>query len=309
MAKQQSHDWFNVYYSQNKEDLILKAFFPTIQDGFYVDVGAHDPKLFSVTKRFYDDGWSGINIEPQEKFYNQLVKARPRDINLQIALSASDGTLEFREYRAATGLSTLSQSMKETYPSDETFKNVTANYREYPVQTRTLSSVLNQYAKGKTIHFLKIDVEGFEKEVIAGNDWTVYRPLILCIESNHIVDDWRAPLKEYKYKEIFFDGLNRYYAPAEKYDELLRTFDYARTVLSKIPVSAVPFEMFDKVIRRQDREIHKLYKIIEAQNQHIKQQEARYPRSRLMDELGRMKNKILKPASVKGRAVKRKKQQ
>ena len=32
--------------------------------GFYVDVGAMDPVIDSVTKVYYEHGWHGIDIEP-----------------------------------------------------------------------------------------------------------------------------------------------------------------------------------------------------------------------------------------------------
>ena len=43
-----------VSYSQNREDIILSAFFGNIDKGFYVDVGAFYPDIDSVTKYFYD---------------------------------------------------------------------------------------------------------------------------------------------------------------------------------------------------------------------------------------------------------------
>ena len=50
-----------IYCSQNREDLILEAFFIGEKKGFYVDVGAYDPDYDSVTKLFYLKGWNGIN--------------------------------------------------------------------------------------------------------------------------------------------------------------------------------------------------------------------------------------------------------
>jgi hypothetical protein len=54
-----------VSYAQNREDILLRAFFDPKEVGFYVDVGAYDPDDDSVTRLFYDRGWRGINIEPQ----------------------------------------------------------------------------------------------------------------------------------------------------------------------------------------------------------------------------------------------------
>ena len=47
--------------------------------GFYVDVGAADPEELSVTRAFYERGWSGINVEPRDEYFEKLILARPRD--------------------------------------------------------------------------------------------------------------------------------------------------------------------------------------------------------------------------------------
>ena len=69
-------------FSQFREDVILYHIFQGIQNGFYVDIGAHHPTLISDTKIFYEMGWSGINIEPLEDGCRELKKQRVRDINL-----------------------------------------------------------------------------------------------------------------------------------------------------------------------------------------------------------------------------------
>lgn len=277
--KNSYRDWFNVYYGQNREDLILRSFFPDTSNGFYVDVGAQDPERFSVTKLFYDQGWRGINIEPQEKFYKQLVKKRPEDINLQQVVGRESGTLKFREYKDATGLSTVSDAMKAEYEGeDKRLSSVTEHYRDYEVKALPLKDILGMYAKNKTIHFLKIDVEGFEKEVIEGNDWSRYRPRVLCIESNHVKDDWTGILEKNSYREFMFDGLNRYYIAEEVYDDLSSSFDYAATALGRVPVNSIPFNLLTRDLRRYSRELVKLNDIVKRQDELIKLQQAKLDR-------------------------------
>lgn len=54
-------------FSQSGEDLYLDSVFSNlgINQGFYVDVGAMHPYLFSNTARFAALGWKGVCIEPQ----------------------------------------------------------------------------------------------------------------------------------------------------------------------------------------------------------------------------------------------------
>jgi hypothetical protein len=42
-----------ISYAQNHEDVLLERCFGTQQSGFYVDVGAWEPVLHSVTQHFY----------------------------------------------------------------------------------------------------------------------------------------------------------------------------------------------------------------------------------------------------------------
>ena len=102
-----------ISYAQNFEDVILHRVFGDRRSGFYVDLGAMDPVHDSVTKAFYDAGWWGINIEPNQHFYKRLVAERNRDINLNVAVG---DVQEIRRFYTFTdsGLSTFSPELKST---------------------------------------------------------------------------------------------------------------------------------------------------------------------------------------------------
>src|SRR5215467_10065878 len=99
-------------YAQNREDVILARAFRGAA-GFYVDVGAAHPVNHSVTKWFYDLGWSGINIEPQAHFFSLIMRDRPRDINLNVAASDSAGECTFYEVTDSLGTSTVSPTLAD----------------------------------------------------------------------------------------------------------------------------------------------------------------------------------------------------
>jgi len=79
-------------YARNCEDVLLNRVFGGVTDGFYVDIGAGHPSEGSVTKWFYDRGWSGINIEPGDLFA-ELCDARPRDVTLRMVADDLAGLL------------------------------------------------------------------------------------------------------------------------------------------------------------------------------------------------------------------------
>ena len=103
-----------VSYAQNHEDILLGRVFPG-PEGFYLDVGANHPTFHSVTKLFYDRGWSGINVEPSPLVFDRLVADRPRDRNLNVGLSDRDATLTFYETNVYHGWSTFREELAAHY--------------------------------------------------------------------------------------------------------------------------------------------------------------------------------------------------
>jgi len=225
---------FRISYAQNREDFLIAAFFPDVAVGHYVDVGASDPSQYSVTKLFYDQGWNGINIEPIPELADALRSERPRDLTLQVALGAEAGSVTFRQYSGA-GLSTYNTDIMAKHAAAETPE--AADFVEYPTEVVTLSTVLREHPLPH-LHFLKIDVEGSEFDVLAGNDWGSFRPELLCIETDHVVRDWTPLLAEAGYSKVFHDGLNAYFLASEA-QHRAELFRYPQAVLSA-PVIVTP---------------------------------------------------------------------
>lgn len=169
-------------YSQFGEDLILKGLMERDQidlskKGFYLDVGAHHPTRFSNTKLFYDLGWSGINIEPNEGIKNLFDKTRPRDKTLEIGLSKKCGSQKFFLYNE-TALNSFNNRDSEL--SDTPYISSGSKV----IETSRMEVVLNDF-HGESLpepNFLDIDVEGLEMEVLEGNDWDKFKFNYILIE-------------------------------------------------------------------------------------------------------------------------------
>ena len=211
-----------ISYAQNFEDVVLDRVFKNVRLGNYIDVGAYDPVEDSVTKTFYDRGWSGINVEPVKTLYQKLVHQRPRDQNMNVAVGRHAGQIEFHEW-VGTGLSSVIPSAHEQLLWQKGFQKETSI---------VLMTTLEEIAKtlgGKEVDFLKIDVEGAEREVLLGANWTTFRPRVIVIEAIRFQPEsdilhppqpswpeWEPILLQNHYTFALFDGLNRFYHRAEE---------------------------------------------------------------------------------------------
>ena len=199
-----------ISYAQNHEDIVLaRVFRPWERKGFWVDIGAGDPIEDSVTALFSSYGWRGLNVEPMSLEYERLVKERPADINLQVAVSNHEGTATLYcgppENR---GMSTMDETRGETYLRD--------GFTKIEVPLTTMALLSKKYLT-QPVDFLKIDVEGLERSVLEGMDWTTLRPTVIVMEAtlpgtrtpSH--GEWEDLLVANGYESVLFDGLNRYY--------------------------------------------------------------------------------------------------
>ena len=164
---------------------MLARVFAGCHSGFYVDVGAADPVNLSVTKWFYDLGWSGLNIEPNKQLFDRLVANRPRDINLDCGVGATASEAQFFEPDVGE-LSSFDPRVHETAQS----RGTRGSTRTVPVVP--LTDLLKLHCPGQAIDFLKIDVEGWEVEVLKGLDLRAFRPIVILIEAT-VVDRRQRP--------------------------------------------------------------------------------------------------------------------
>lgn len=217
-----------ISYAQNFEDIMLWRALKHIKNGFYIDVGAWSSDIDSVTRAFYENGWNGINIEPNPEFFQQYLVRRSEDINLQIAVSNEIGTTEIY-FVSNPGLSSLDKSIAEGHSA--------LGWITIPAQVTvtTITEICKQHAPDREIHFLKVDIEGFEKQALLGNNWEKYRPWILVIEATLPMSqvenyhEWEPILFNANYIFAYADGLNRFYI-AHEHQELLPSFQYPPNV-------------------------------------------------------------------------------
>jgi FkbM family methyltransferase len=212
-----------ISYAQNFEDVMLWRALKHVPNGFYIDVGANDPTIDSVTKLFYENGWNGINVEPLPEHIAALERDRPRDVNLQKAVGASCSTIDLWVCDVR-GWATVDKDVVNEHIAQGHLGSYV------PVAMLTLNEICEAHAP-HDIHFLKIDVEGFEYDVLRGLNFKRFRPWIVVSEATRpntteeVHQGWESLLLEADYLFVYADGLNRFYLASEHAD-LEKSFKY-----------------------------------------------------------------------------------
>jgi FkbM family methyltransferase len=185
------------------DQILYERYFKDQKTGFFIEAGANDGLFLSNCKVFDDIGWSGINIEPSFELFSKLIVNRPKNLNLNIALSNKSGSLYF-EYITFDngGFSRLSDSKQESV--DKTFHLKVNN--KYKVISRTYKEIIELY-QIKEVDLFVLDVENHELEVIDGMVGGVW-PKYFCVEYGHVgLDKLKDKLKD-NYNFDWYDAQN-----------------------------------------------------------------------------------------------------
>jgi FkbM family methyltransferase len=208
-------------YTQNMEDTHLWLAFGGRRNGTYVDIGAGHPIADNVSFFFYERGWQGVAVEPQQKLIELYARLRPRDAAVAALIGTQGGEADFHVFEAFHGLSTTNMKHAEAATA------LGAGYRTVKVPMITLAELCRKHGL-REIDFLKVDVEGAEADVLKSGDWTVFRPKVVVVEAiapgSNLPswESWEPFLLARGYRFMLFDTLNRFYVAEEAKDVAAR---------------------------------------------------------------------------------------
>lgn len=222
-----------VAHSQNLEDALLWRALGHIPNGRYLDVGAQDPVVASVSLVFYEAGWRGVNVEPIPFYASRFRAARPDDVVIEAAVTDAAGPVTMYELR-------------DTWRSMDD-KGIAADHRKigYTSHALTVPSIrldeLLDMAEGD-IHWLKIDVEGMEANVLRSWGESPVRPWVLVIEAIHPGSQeathqlWIDEVLRRDYREVLFDGSSRFFVH-HMHDALVKWFSNPPNLFDEFAVT------------------------------------------------------------------------
>ncbi|RAN37915.1 FkbM family methyltransferase [Hyphomonas sp. GM-8P] len=198
-----------ISYAQQFEDVMLWRALKDVGKGAYIDIGANDPVIDSVSMLFYENGWRGMHVEPMPDCAAKLREARPDEDVLEVAVGSGVEELTLYSFEG-TGLTTAVEEHARSHQE---------NGREaelIKVPCLPLSEIFEQFNR-RHIHWLKVDVEGMEKAVLESWGKHPARPWIVIVESTEPLSSepafeaWEGELTKRNYDFVYFDGLNRFY--------------------------------------------------------------------------------------------------
>ena len=185
--------------------LVMEAF-GFAREGFFIEGGANDPRLNSLSYPMERLGWSGILVDPLRACYEKLLKTRPRSRSFRCACVGPDkvGTITLHAPDPASVVATVEKNVDDfdiQYAHTETCDAV------------TLDSLVAQ-AKPAHVDFLSLDTEGTELDVLHGFDLARHQPRLILIEDKLYNLSKHRYLTGHGYRLVKRTVLNNWYVPA-----------------------------------------------------------------------------------------------
>ena len=163
--------------SQFNEEKNILNLFEKNYIGTYVDIGCFHPTKYSNTRKMYNLGWSGLNIDLNPITIELFNFKRPKDINICAALSNKIKKTKLYFHHDLSSQNTLSGNhvlwMRKNFGLTK--------LKTKSIKTSRLDNILKR-SKINNIDFLNIDIEGLELEVMSTINFNKLNIKVICIE-------------------------------------------------------------------------------------------------------------------------------
>lgn len=188
--------------SHDHEMRRLSAFFGEGK-GYFVEVGANDPREGSQTLQLEQAGWTGILIEPQPDLADRLRAMRSAKV-FAVACSSPEKADRTLPLHLAGPMSSLDR---------ERMSHGAVPQAIIQVPVRTLDAILTEAGAPLPLDFVSIDVEGHEIEVLSGFNLARWRPRLVLLE-DHVanLEKYRA-MRAAGYRLVRHAEFNGWYVP------------------------------------------------------------------------------------------------
>ena len=185
----------------------MREFFRRRGKGYFVEVGANDPKTESQSWHLEQSGWTGILVEPLPDLAARLAEAaHGQGVTKSPAPRPSAPAARMTLHVAGAVLVVQSEICRSP---------ACGRRASIDVPVRTLDSLLDEAEAPKPIDLLSVDVEGHELDVLRGFDFARWKPRLILLEDHVTSLDKHTSCQRAGYRLIRRTGLNGWYAPRD----------------------------------------------------------------------------------------------
>ncbi len=160
--------------------------------GYFIEAGANDGYTFSNTYYLENTlGWEGLLVEGIPSLADRCRTNRVRSTVVNCALVADEAATPSVIMHYADLMSVVDRGEQHRAEVEEHVRQglqvqkIADSYR-VEVAGRTLSSLLDEHAQGRSVDFLSLDVEGGEMEVLRGIDFLRHAPRFMLVETHQL---------------------------------------------------------------------------------------------------------------------------
>ena len=172
-------------FSEHGEDILIHRLLLWKKNGFYIDCGAYHPRKMSMTARLRNYGWSGMNIDADNRVIDLFNSELSNFINVNVAVSNIDGEVNLQRYNDPV-INTISKKQLEHLNKIEESGNLFTEKLDFvKIESRSLRSLIEEYSINK-IDFLNLDIEETEMDGLKGFPWEKIKPTVIACEMHRL---------------------------------------------------------------------------------------------------------------------------
>lgn len=187
-------------YSQHGEDIPLKQILP--QSGYFLEIGAYCPYVFSNTRFLVEMGWSGCYVDGCSYAISRFIDEYKENENIQIVqalIGDTDKVVEFynslKDAISTTDMNHMSKWKSGGYPFRKVYTNM--------ITPKTLETILP-----KTVDFVNIDVEGQSAYLATLINYDNINTKVICIEHDNEVSMLTNHLAKFNFNLTWMNHTN-----------------------------------------------------------------------------------------------------
>jgi hypothetical protein len=159
------------FYSEYGQDKwIIGKVFPGVKHGYFVDIGSWDAEINSNSKALEELGWTGVCVDPFPRNW----KNRNCRLFKEVVFSRKGELIKFRMADIYGGIDSHLGAARGHFASSPVVE----------LTTTTIGDILQRANAPRFLHYVSIDTEGAELEILKAFPFAEYKVGAFTIEHN-----------------------------------------------------------------------------------------------------------------------------